>query len=365
MAATSGTGIDAYFVPAAHTLASNAAYLAHLAAASADPTLVRLASNENTEPASPRVRAALEAAYLDANLSPPPISPLHVELARRHGVETSRLLVTAGSTELIEAVLRTFARAGSEVVIPAPSWPFYRRRLDALEARAIEVPLRRDADGFRYEVDDLLDAITPETRLVVVCSPNNPTGNVMEPADIHHLADTGIPFLLDAAYADFDPTHDPMPLVHEYDNVIVTRTFSKAYCLAGVRVGYGIGSAEVIDHVDRFLVPGGSIGNPALHAGLAALEDEAYHDHQVARITEERERLLPRLRNLGLAAYPSHGNFVAVDCAGRAGGAEGLAAAVLAEGVVIRPLGTLVRISIGRSEENDALVEALARALVA
>src|SRR4029078_8286281 len=105
------------------------------------------------------------------------------------------------------------------------------------------------------------------------------TGNVMEPADIHRLADPGIPFLLDAAYADFDPTHDPMPLVHEYDNVIVTRTFSKSYCLAGVRVGYGIGSAEVIDHVDRFLVPGGSIGNPALHAGLAALEDEAYHDH--------------------------------------------------------------------------------------
>ena len=83
----------------------------------------------------------------------------------------------------------------------------------------------------------------------------------------------------------------------------------------------------------------------------------------MARITEERERLLPRLRELGLAAYPSHGNFVAVDCAERPGGAEGLAAAVLAEGVVVRPLGELVRISIGRTEENDALVEALARVL--
>ena len=329
------------------------------------PSLIRLASNENTDPPSPRVRAALEAAYLDANLSPPPVSALHLELARRHGVDRAQVLVTAGSTEVIEAVLRTFARAGSEVVIPTPSWPFYRRRLDALEARAVEVPLRQTADGYRYEVDDLLEALTPETRLLVVCSPNNPTGNAMELSDIRRLADTGLPFLLDAAYADFDPGRDPMPLVHEYDNVIVTRTFSKAYCLAGVRVGYAVGSTEVLDHVDRFLVPGGSIGNPALHAGLAALEDEAYHEHEVARITEERERLLPRLLELGLAAYPSHGNFVAVDCAERPGGAEGLAGAVLAEGVVVRPLGTLVRISIGRRGENDALVEALARVVAA
>jgi histidinol-phosphate aminotransferase len=365
MAAPSGTGLDAFFVPAAHTLPSNAAYLAHLSAAAADPSLIRLASNENTDPPSPRVREALEAAYRDANLSPPPVSPLQVELARRHGVERAQVLVTAGSTEVIEAALRTFARAGSEVVIPAPSWPFYRRRLDALEARAVEVPLRRTPEGYRYEVDDLLDSLTPETRLLVVCSPNNPTGNAMELADIRRLADTGLPFLLDAAYADFDPARDPMPLVHEYDNVIVTRTFSKAYCLAGVRIGYAVGSLEVLDHVDRFLVPGGSIGNPALHAGLAALEDEAYHDHEVARITEERERLLPRLLELGLVAYPSHGNFVAVDCAERPGGAGGLAAAVLAEGVVVRPLGTLVRISIGRAEENDALVAALGRVVAA
>lgn len=365
MAARSGTGLDEFFVPAAHTLPSNAAYLAHLSAAAADPTLIRLASNENTDPPSPRVRTALEAAYLDANLSPPPVSALHIELAARHGVERGQVLVTAGSTEAIEAVFRTFARAGSEVVIPAPSWPFYRRRLDALEARVVEVPLRRTPDGYRYEVDDLLVALTPETRLLVVCSPNNPTGNAMELTDIRRLADSGLPFLLDAAYADFDPARDPMPLVHEYDNLIVTRTFSKAYCLAGVRVGYAVGSAAVIDHVDRFLVPGGSIGNPALHAGLAALEDEAYHDHEVERITGERGRLLPRLRALGLAAYHSHGNFVAVDCAERPGGAEGLAAAVLAEGVVVRPLGTLVRVSIGRTEENDALVSALSRVVTA
>ena len=355
--------LDAFLVPAARTLPSNAAYLAHLAASAGDPDLIRLASNENTEPPSPRVREALERAYLDVNLSPPPTPPLRLALAARLGVAPSQVLVTAGSTEVIEAVLRTFVRAGSEVLIPEPSWPVYRSRLEALEARIVAVQLRRHADGFAFDVEGYLAAVSAETRLVVVCSPNNPTGNAMELDDLRRLADVGVPLLLDAAYADFNPERDPMPLVHEYDNVVVTRTFSKAYCLAGARVGYAVGNAELLGYVDRFLVPGSAISSPALHAGLAALEDEAYHRRQVTRIVAERDRLLPRLRALGLYAYPSLGNFVPVDCAERRGGAAALAAAVRAEGVVVRPLGSILRISIGRAEENDALVAALGRAL--
>jgi len=360
---TAAMAFEAFLVPAARSMPSNTAYLAHLAASAGDPSLIRLASNENTEPPSPRVREALDRAYLDANLSPPPTPPLQRALAERHGVEPSQVIVTAGSTEVIEAAFRTFARAGSEVVIPDPSWPVYRRRLDALEARVVDVPLAVADDGFHYETDRFLAAITAETRLVVVCSPNNPTGNPMEIADVRRIAETGVPLLLDAAYADFDRERDPIRLVHDYDNVIVTRTFSKAYCLAGVRVGYAVGNAELLDYVDRFLVPGSSISSPALHAGLAALEDEAYHERQIERIVGERERLLPALLDLGLRAFPSAGNFVAVDCSARRGGAAGLAAAVLAHGVVVRPLGELVRISIGRREENDALLTALRRAL--
>src|SRR5262249_26317464 len=159
-------------------------------------------------------------------------------LAERHGVDTAQVLVTAGSTEVIDAILRTFVRAGTEVVIPEPSWPVLRARLQALDARVIAAPLRRGDDGFAYDANAYPDALTPGTRLVVVCSPNNPTGNAMELDDVRRLADTGVPLLLDAAYADFDARRDPMPLVHEYDNVVVTRTFSKAYCLAGARVGY-------------------------------------------------------------------------------------------------------------------------------
>ena len=355
--------LEAFLVPAAGALPSNNAYLAHLAASVGDPDLIRLASNENTELPSPRVREALERAFLDANLSPPPDPPLQLALAERHGVEPSQVLVTAGSTEVIDAVSRTFLRIGCEVVIPDPSWPVYRRRLEALEAQVVDVPLEVDDRGFHYDAERFLDAITAETRLVIVCSPNNPTGNAMELADIRRIADTGVPLLLDAAYVDFDPSRDPMHLVHEYDNLIVTRTFSKAYCLAGLRVWYAVGNAGVLDFVDRFLVPGSSVSSPALHAGLAAFEDEAYHQHQIERITSERERLLPLLRSLGLLAYPSGGNFLAVNCSAWPNGAAELAASVLTHGIVVRPLGSLVRISIGRREENDALVAALVRVI--
>jgi histidinol-phosphate aminotransferase len=351
--------LEAFLVPAATELPSNRAYLAHLATAFDNPDLIRLASNENTEPPSPRVREALEASYLDANLSPPPTPLLQRALAARFAVEPEQVLIGAGSTEVIDAVFRTFLRRGSEVVLPDPSWPVFRRRLEALEAQIVEVPLRLDEAGYHYDADRLLASITDTTHLVVVCSPNNPTGNAMGLEDIERVARVGVPLLLDAAYADFDADRDPMYLVHDYDNVIVTRTFSKAYCLAGVRVGYAVGNAALLDYVDRFLVPGSSVGSPALAAGLAALEDETYHRRQVERIVEERGRLLPRLRDLGLRTYPSGGNFLAVTCE-TPPDAAALASSLLERGVVVRPLGSLVRISIGRREENDALLAALA-----
>lgn len=357
--AQTGGRVESSLVPAAHRLPSNAEYLAHLAVSTGESKLIRMASNENTEPPSPAVREALERAFGDANLSPSPQPPLRLALAKRHGVDPSQVLVTAGSTEVIDAVIRTFARAGSEVVIPDPSWPVFRRRLEAVEARIVDVPLVLDGDGYHYDADGYLAAITAETRLTVVCSPNNPTGNTMALDDLRRVAGTGVPLLLDAAYADFDPGVDLMHLVHELPNILITRTFSKAYCLAGLRIGYLVGDARVLDYVDRFLVPGSSVSTASLHAGLAALGDEAYHDRQVRRIAAERERLRSALVALGLDAYPSRGNFVAVDCSARAGGAHELAAAVLERGVVVRPLGHLLRISIGRAEENDALVAAL------
>ncbi len=350
-------------VPAAHTLPSNAEYLAHLNVAAADRTLIRLASNESTEPPSPRVREALERAYDDANLSPPTVPPLRHALAERFGVGPERVLVGAGSTELIDATLRAFVRAGDEVVLPRPSWPVYRRRLEALEATIIEVPLEAGERSYAYDVDALLEAVTSRTKVTIVCTPNNPTGNSMRLDDVRRCAEAGPLLLLDAAYADFDEDADVMALVHESDRVVLARTFSKAYSLAGLRVGYVVGDARVLDYVDRFLVPGSSVSSAALHAGLAALEDEAYRVRQVERIRSERERVTAALRTLGVRAFESRGNFVAVDASERPGGAKALAAAILARGVVVRVMDDrLVRITVGRPAENDALLAAVGAA---
>jgi histidinol-phosphate aminotransferase len=339
-------------VPAAQGLPSNADYLAHL---DTGPDLVRLASNESTEPPSPRVREALERAYADANLYPPPVSPLRRALAERHRVEVNRLLVGAGSTELIDATLRTFVRPGDEVVLPRPTWPVVRRRLAALDARIVEVPLRSDEYAFSYDGDALVAAITERTKLVVVCTPNNPTGNSLALDDLRRCADAAPLVLVDNAYADFDDV-DISPILQESERVILTRTFSKAYCLAGLRVGYAIGAAFVLDYVDRFLVPGTSVSSAALHAALAALDDDGHRRRQVERIRNERGRLVRALRDIGRRVFDSHANFVAVDAPE---GARALADAICGHGVVIRAMDEhLVRVTVGRREENDALLGA-------
>ncbi|HEX5194970.1 MAG TPA: histidinol-phosphate transaminase [Solirubrobacteraceae bacterium] len=352
------SSFEEFLVPVARSMPSNAEYLKHLSK-SDGPGLIRLASNENTEPPSPRVRQALIDCYEDANLSPPPIPPLRLALAEHHGVGADQVLVTAGSTEVIDATLRTFVRAGDEVVLPDPLWPVCRRRLQALEAKVAAIPLLREETSMRYDVDGIVVAVTPATKLIVLCTPHNPGGNAMAPEEIRRVAELGVPLLIDAAYSDFDPDVDLMALAAGYPHVMITRTFSKAYCLAGLRVGYGVSSPELVDYVDRFLVPGSAVSSAALRAGLAALQDREYHAYQVSRIIAERERLTAKLRELGYTVWDSKCNFVSVDASGYPGGGDALAEALLGEGVVVRPFDPIVRISIGTRSENDALLAAM------
>lgn len=352
--------LSSSLVPAASALPSNAEYLAHLEHAASDDGLIRLASNENSEPPAPGVHEALARAYDAANRSPSFRPPLRLKLAERFGVPPEGVLVGAGSTELIDATFRTFLRAHDEAILPAPSWPVFRRRLAALESDVVEVPLVAGELSYEYDVDALLAAVSSRTKLLILCSPNNPTGNSMTLDEVRRCAETGVPLLVDAAYADFDPKVDLSPLVHEYPNVILSRTFSKAYCLAGLRVGYVVGDPGVLDYVERFLVPGSSVSTAALDAGLAALADDGYHDRQVKRIGRERERLLAGLRALDVTAYDSRGNFVSIDGSAYPGRAPALAAAMLAGGILIRVMtDSIVRITVGTSNETDAVLAAL------
>jgi histidinol-phosphate aminotransferase len=345
-------------VPVARRLPANSQYLKHLVPSQEADSLVRLASNENTDSPSPRVKQALLEVFEQVNLYPPPHPPLAHALAQRHRVASSQVLVTAGSTEVIDATLRTFVRAGEEVVIPHPTWPVVRRRLATLEARVLEVPIEADDDTWRYDAARIVNAIGPATKLVIVCTPNNPTGNAMSRHDVERVAATGIPLLIDGAYSDFDPDTDLVSLVRSHENVVLTRTFSKAYSLAGARVGYALGSTAMLEYVERLLVPGTAVSSIALHIGLAALQDHDHYQRQVTRITGERDRVLNALRAAGFRVWRSRGNFIAVDAGAAPGGSEGLAGAMRGHGVLVRPLGNLVRVTIGRRHENDTLIAA-------
>jgi histidinol-phosphate aminotransferase len=356
--------LETLLVPAARRLPTPSAYLAHVDAAAADPALIRLASNENGEPPSQRVRAALEAAYNEANLYPSTDPPLRTALAERLEVPPASILIGAGSTEVIDATLRAFVRARDEVVLATPSWPVCRIRLTALEARLVDVPLADDGDAFAFDVDALLGAVTPRTKVVVLCTPNNPTGNSIGLEKLRSCAEAGPLLLVDAAYADFDAEHDATQLASQSKRVVVTRTFSKAYALAGLRLGYAIGDAVLLDHVARVLVPGSSVSVAALRAGLAALEDEQHVRLQIERVRVERDRLVPALRGLGLRTFASHANFVAVEPASVGLSPAELTVALRERGVLIRPMNErLARITVGRADENAALLAALRAAL--
>jgi histidinol-phosphate aminotransferase len=357
--------IDGYFVPAIGKLESNRAYLEHLSIASRDSSLIRLASNENLEPPAPEVRVAVQRAVASANVYPSPSPPLQASLAERHRLGRSSVLLGAGAAEVIDAVIRAFVSRGDEVILPSPTWPVYRKRLLALEAAIAEVPLQRDGTGYRYEVAGIMSLLTARTKLIVICSPNNPTGNLLPRAQLETVAGSGCPVLVDSAYDDFALGADRLDeaaagrLVSEFGNVLVARTFSKAYALAGLRLGYLLGRPEVIERVERMMLPGGCVSNVALAAGEAALEAAGYHDGHVARLVSERRRVIDGLRAAGLDALDSLGNFVPVEVGSVPGKSAWFARQMLDSKIVVRAMSeSLVRITVGRPHENDAVLEA-------
>jgi histidinol-phosphate aminotransferase len=335
-------------VPAVARLPSNAAYLGHLDVADADPRLLRLTSNESTEPPSPAVRRAICRAASRGHLYPPLPHALRRRVGELHGVDPAGVLVGAGATEVIEAVFRCFVAPGDEVVLSAPTWPVYRRRLDAIGARLVEVPARRAGMAFSSDVDRMAAAATDRTKLLVA---------------LERLARAAPVVLVDHAYVDFaDPAHavEAIALTRRRENVVVTRTFSKAHALAGLRVGYGVCAAATADLVDRVALPGWSVSGPAIAAALAALDDPAAAARCVDEVRDARERLLASLRAAGLDAYDSQANFVAVSAAPAAGGAAALAEAFRAHGVLIRVMDAgLARITVPRGRAAGRLLAAV------
>jgi histidinol-phosphate aminotransferase len=288
---------------------------------------------------------------------------LRARLAEGLKVSPDEVILGNGSNEVIELLVRGFLTAGDEAVMADLTFSLYRLMVTVAHGTPVRVALR---DG-RHDLEAMAAAVTPKTRLVFLCNPNNPTGTMVTASDVQRwlavLPDTVV-VVIDEAYADYvtDPAFFPrsFDLRRTGPPVITLRTFSKLYGLAGLRIGYGIARRELIAYLDRIHQPFNT-NRLAQIAAAAALDDDA-HLSASRRVNEEGKATLYALFNeVGWTALPTQANFIYVDT-GRDGHA--LYEALLREGVIIRHIeGSRLRVTVGRPEENQRLADALRRVL--
>jgi histidinol-phosphate aminotransferase len=320
-------------------------------------TTYKLSSNENPYPPLPGVLEAAAGAAAQFNRYPDMgCVALYDALAAKLGVTPANLGAATGSVALIYQLLQAFCDPGDEVVYAWRSFEAYPIAVAAAGAVSVQVPL---TDTAEHDLDAMAAAVTERARVVIVCTPNNPTGPAVSQTALDgFLAQipTRVLVILDEAYLEFVRSDDPVDgiAVHRaHPNVVVTRTFSKAYGLAGLRVGYAVAEESVATALRAVSPPFGvsSVAQAAAIASLAA-EDELLV--RVAALVAERDRVTAGLRDAGWSLPEAQGNFVWFPVGDRA---VDLAAAADAAGIVVRPFaGDGVRASIGETEANDRLL---------
>lgn len=324
---------------------------------------VKLDQNESAYDFPAELKAevlAVVAAGIWARYPEPRPSALAAALSRHVGWPEEGVLVGNGSNELIQAILTAVCGCGRSLVTASPGFPLYRVQARFLDADVHEVPL---AAGFRFDAGAIRrEAERVGAGLIVICSPNNPTGSTIATAELEEILDgcSGL-VVVDEAYREFGGT-DFLALLRRYENLLLLRTFSKAMCLAGLRVGYLLGHRAVVAEIEKVKVPY-SVDLFSCAAALVALKHMDVWQRRVRAVISERERVLDRLREMTwVRPYPSAGNFILFDLNGdRRQVFRGL----LARGVLVRdvgrsgPLARSLRVTIGTPAENDRFLEAL------
>ena len=324
---------------------------------------IKLASNENPLGPSPKALAAIAAALPNLHRYPDGSAfYLKRRLAERHRVSPDEILVGNGSNEILELVVRTFMRTRDEAVMAEQAFVVYRLVVQAVGGVAHPVPLR----DFTHDLEAMAEAVTVRTRVVFLGNPNNPTGTIFRRAAWQSFLRALPPHVLvvaDDAYADYVEDADYPDTVAERGEgrvpVITLRTFSKLYGLAGLRIGYAVGPATLIELMHRVRQPF-NVNALAQIGARAALEDDE-HVRRTLALNREGKAFLERgLTELGLACVPSAANFLLV----RVGRAARIYDALLRRGVIVRPMDVYgfpehLRITVGRVEENQRCLEAM------
>jgi histidinol-phosphate aminotransferase len=328
---------------------------------------IKLASNENSLGPSPKVQEAIGSAVSSLHRYPDGSGYyLKKKLARLLGVSSEEIVLGNGSNELIDFLTRVFIRPGYEAISSDPSFLVYCKMVQAMGGSNIVIPL----SGYRHDLENISRAVTPKTRLIFLDNPNNPTGTVIHQEDfdafLEDLPDH-ILVVLDEAYIEFvrnKRTPNAVEYVKQDRRIIALRTFSKAYGLAGLRVGYGVMGREVAEYLERVRQPF-NVNTMAQVGALAALDDQEHLKKTVDTVWKGMDFLTERLEESGCRVMPSETNFILVDIDRDA---KIVYEKMLREGVIVRAMTAYgfpkhIRITVGLPEENLRCIEALRRVL--
>jgi histidinol-phosphate aminotransferase len=357
--------VQEYFVP---WLQGQKMYVSpHIELAWREPELHRMMSNENPFAPSEKVYEAITSFGKMANRYPDQGLAVRSTIAAINGLEgPENVMIGNGSSEVFDMIFRSFVQAGDEVVQHTPCFGIYKLRCAALGGKLVSVPMvyERAKGELSFDPDAVIAAITPRTKIVVITNPNNPTGNFMAAEHFLRIAEVGVPFIVDEAYIEYAGLGmSQVGLIRTYKNVMVTRTLSKAYGLAGMRFGYALGDQDLIMQMAAMLIPW-NVGTIPMWAAKAALEDTEglskrveFNNSQVRYIEGELSQIP------GLNVFHTHGNYILFD--GGATGKKGLDLVQYAQqhGVILRPQPKMYdsegfwRLTIGTEEENRMAVQ--------
>lgn len=321
--------------------------------------IVKLDGNENPYGCSPEVYQALAAYPYYHNYPDPEQRELRKALEEYTGLGAPHIVCGTGSDDLIDLILRLFLRPGDEVINCPPTFGMYPFSTDICGGMVVDVPRSED---FSLDTAGIKKALTERTKVIIVASPNNPTGNAATEEEIKELVDTGRVVVVDEAYFEFSNGMTMTNLVPSCTNLVVLRTFSKWAGLAGLRIGYGLFPIEIARYLMKIKQPYNASA-VAQAAVLASLADIDYLRANVAKIVMERERLFGRLEELGwLKPYHSQANFIL--CSLPEGNAQEIWQGLRKKGIFVRYFDTpglrdCLRITVGRPEDTNALVKAL------
>jgi len=323
--------------------------------------VARMMSNESPFPPSTRVMQAIVDAASRGNLYPGGSAALADKIGQREGLTGGSVLFAASSTELIDVVIRTFVGPREEVLLSVPTFSMYEARTRVSGGVPVLVPM---TDAHEHDLGALNRAVNERTKVIFLCSPNNPTGSRMGAEDLRGVLRLGVPTVIDEAYFDFELDGSHASLLAQFANAIILRTFSKSFGMAGFRLGYVLAHPTVVRLLARVKLPW-NVPGVVLAAAAAALDDADELELRRREVSAGRRELFERLSAVpGLAPVSSEGNFVLIDVSQTGVPSERLVELLLKEGILIRALAvhharkSYVRVMVGAHEQNLRCVRA-------